>query len=278
MKTISCILYATLVVSGVWCGCGREPSHLLRQGQLPIYDFPLYLTEGVTGQLIKIERDRTKTVLIQGLKDPRGIATDRFQNVYIAEYGAGRILKVEAGKTEYTVIKEGLQSPSVMAVDSFGDLFVAQDGTRNITRVSDDKVFASFDAVPTAFAFGVDDIPIIGLFSENIVYWGWNSSSVPKESFEGPINASIDGTGRVYVAQGDPTAGKLYRYDQRRPGAPTLVADNLMGPCGIAIDLVGNIFAVEQGAGRIILTTYDGKAYSWISDVEDPQYLAFTQY
>jgi hypothetical protein len=51
-----------------------------------------------------------------------------------------------------------------------------------------------------------------------------------------------------------------------------------MGPCGIAIDLVGNIFAVEQGAGRIILTTYDGKAYSWISDVEDPQYLAFTQY
>ncbi len=41
--------------------CGRESSRLLRQGQLPIYDFPLYLTEGAAGRLWKIDRDRNKT-------------------------------------------------------------------------------------------------------------------------------------------------------------------------------------------------------------------------
>ncbi len=258
-------------------GCGRESSRLLRQGQLPIYDFPLYLSEGVAGRVWKIDRDRTKTLIAEGLRDPRGVATDRFQNVYIAEYGAGRILKIKPDEDTYTVFADNLSSPSVVAVDSFGDVFVAQDGTRSVTRLSDQKVFGSYESIPTALAFGVDDQPIVGLFNENKVFWGWKSADTAA-SIDAPINASIDGTGRVYVAQGDPKNGKVMRYHQRDPGEGTLVADNILGPTGIAVDLVGNIFLVEQGAGRIILVTYDGRKYAWITDVEDPQYLAFTQY
>src|SRR5687768_4231906 len=101
--------FLLLAISGLTLSaCGREPSRLLRQGQLPINDFPLYLTEGIPGNVWKIDRDRTKTLVASGLNDPRGVATDRFQNVYVAEYGAGRLLKINPSGGEYIVVREGL--------------------------------------------------------------------------------------------------------------------------------------------------------------------------
>lgn len=257
--------------------CGREASRSLRQGQLPVYDFPLYLTEGVPGRVWKMDKDRNKTLLAQGLSDPRGVATDRFQNVYVAEYGSGRILKFVSGSTNYEVLAEGLLSPSVVSVDSFGDVYVAQDGAMNVIRLSDRKVFGAYSSVPSAFTFGVDDIPIVGLFNENALSWSWDAST-NRTTLDRPNGASIDGTGRVYVAQADPLAGRVYRFNQREAGEAVVVASELLGPTGIAVDLVGNLFVVEQGASRIVLVTFDGKKFAWMTDVVDGQYLAFSQY
>jgi sugar lactone lactonase YvrE len=260
-------------------GCGRAPSSLLRQGQLPINDFPLYLTEGATGMVWKIDRDRTKTLVASGLTDPKGVATDRFGNVYVAEYGAGRLLKVDPDGGDYTVVREDLQHPSVVAVDSFGEIYVAQDDAMNVVRISDAKEFGHYSSLPTALAFGVNDQPVVGLYDANKVLWGWDENGAETADVPTPVNATIDGTGRVYVAQGDPTAGQVFRFHQHEPGPDAkLVADGLYGPAGIAVDLIGNIFLVEQGAGRVVLVTYDGHLYSWLDDVSDPQYLAFTQY
>lgn len=259
-------------------GCGREPSRLLRQGQLPIYDFPLYLTEGTAGRVWKVDSDRNKTLLSEGLSDPRGIATDRYQNVYVAEFGAGRVLKFPAGESNYEVLAEGLSAPSVVAVDSFGDVFVAQDGDMTVTRLSDRKVFATYSVAPTALAFGVDDTPVVGLYNGGKVFWGWDENTSPAYEMPNIVNASIDGTGRVYVAKGGFEDGNVTRFHQRKPEGSTLVADGLLGPAGIAVDLVGNIFIVEQGAARIVLITYDGFKYAWLSECEDPQYITFTQY
>lgn len=269
---------AFIMTSVALTGCGREPSRLLRQGQLPIYDFPLYLTEGVAGRIWKIDDKRNKTLLSEGLSDPRGVATDRFQNVYVAEFGAGRVLKFPAGESAYEVIAENLQSPSVLAVDSFGDVFVAQDGDRTVTRLSDGKAFGTYSVAPTALAFGVDDTPVVGLYSAGKVFWGWDEEASPRYAMDSVVNASIDGTGRVYVAQGGFEDGNVTRFHQRKPEGDTLVADGLLGPSGIAVDLVGNIFIVEQGAARIVLITFDGRKYAWLSGCEDPQYLSFTQY
>lgn len=249
----------------------------MRQGQLPIYDFPLYLTEGIPGRVWKIDKNHQKTLLADGLSDPRGVVTDRFQNVYVAEYGAGRILKFLSGSTQYSVVAQGLLSPSVVATDSFGEVYVAQVGLNNVMRMSDAKVFGSYSSVASALAFGVDDIPLVGLSNENKIFWSWSGAG-PTASIDSPNNIAIDGTGRVYVAKADPLAGAIYRYHQREPGEAKLVADNLFGPTGIAIDLIGNVFVVEQGANRIVLVTDDGKKFEWLTGIEDGQYLAFTQY
>jgi sugar lactone lactonase YvrE len=257
--------------------CGREAGRALRQGQLPVFDFPIYLTEGAPGKVWKIDKDRNKTLLAEGLMDPRGVVTDRFQNVYVAEYGAGRVLKFPAGKSAFTVLAEGLSSPSVVATDSFGEVYVAQDGVKTVSRLSDHKLFGSYSSVASALAFGVDDIPLVGLFNEDKVFWSWTNDG-PTASIESPNNIAIDGTGRVYVAKADPLAGEIHRYNQREPGEGQVVANNLLGPTGIAIDLVGNMFVVEQGANRIVLVTDDGKKFEWLTGIMDGQYLAFTQY
>jgi hypothetical protein len=187
------------------------------------------------------------------------------------------VLKLPAAGGAYEVLAEGLAGPSVVAVDSFGEAYVAQDGARNITRLSDGKVFASYATLPTALAFGVNDQAIVGLYDADRVLWGWTESAAAA-SVASPVNASVDGTGRVYVAQGDPLNGRVYRYHQREPDEGAVVADGLVGPLGIAVDLVGDLFVVEQGAQRVVLISHDGTKYSWLSGVTDPQYLAFTQY
>src|SRR4051812_45965485 len=117
---------AALLVSfaGLVNGCGRSPSALLRQGQLPLYDFPLYLSDGSAGTIYSFDRDAHRTTLISGLNNPQGVATDRFNNLYVVERGANRLLKVDTTSGSYSVVTSTLQTASVVAVDSFGQAFV----------------------------------------------------------------------------------------------------------------------------------------------------------
>jgi hypothetical protein len=266
------------IIMFMMAACGREPSRLLRQGQLPIFDFPLYLSEGAAGRVWQIDRDRNMTLLAEGLNDPRGLATDRFQNVYVAEFGSGRILKFPGGGANYEVVAENLIEPGVVAVDGFGEVYVAQSETNAIRRLSDGRDFGNYTVAPSALGFGVDDIPLVGVYDDNTLSWGWNVDGAKIADVTRPVNVSIDGTGRVYGASGGVTDGRVIRYHQRSADGAHVVAEGLAGPLGIAVDLVGNIFIAEQGAGRVILVNYEGRAFSWLTGVEDPQYLAFTQY
>lgn len=259
-------------------GCGQEPSELLRQGQLPGLDFPMYLTDGAAGNLYKIDRDRTKTLLTTGLSDPRGIATDRFNRLYVAERGAGRLLQIDPDSGATTVVADGLQSPSSVATDSFGEVYVAQDDTFDIVRLSDRQQYASFSALPSTFLFGVNDQVVVGLFGSDTVQWG-KAAEGGIATVKSPVGAGIDATGRVYVSEGDMTNGRILRFHQQEPGGEgQVVAEALQSPLGIAVDSVGNIYVIEQASGRLVLVTIDGKRYAWVTGFLDPQYVALTQY
>lgn len=54
----------------------------------------LYLAARKAGQLLRISRNGTRTVLLSGLKTPRDPAFDAKGNLYVAESDGGRILKV----------------------------------------------------------------------------------------------------------------------------------------------------------------------------------------
>lgn len=261
----------------VLAACGRGASPLLRVGQLPINDFPLYVSTGDgTGTIWKFSEDGSKTAFMTGLNDPKGVATDKFNNLWVVEAGASRLLKVKISSLETTVVRDGLNTPTVVATDSMGEAYVTQEGLNNIIRASDGKVIASFSSRATSVAFGVNDLMLVGLYDDEKVYWG-ASTSHPNASVSEPVMIATDGTGRVYVAEGVASNAKVYRFHQQSPSGQTTVADGLNGATGIAVDAVGNIYIAEPGASRIVLVTFNQELYVWGSVVA-PQYMSFTQY
>lgn len=258
-------------------GCGRGPSPLLRVGQAPIFDFPMYVSSGDgSGTIWKFDQDGNKSVFISGLNDPKGVATDKFNNLWVVEAGSSQLLKINLDSKEIKVVRTGLNIPSVVAVDSFGEAYVTQEGANNIIRGSDGSVAASYSSRATAVAFGVNDLMLVGLYDDSLVYWGKTSTS-PNTAVSEPVMIATDATGRVYVAEGSASNAKVYRFNQQSPDGQKTVANGLNGATGIAVDAVGNIYIAEPGASRIVLVTFDQQLYNW-GTIVAPQYMTFTQY
>lgn len=261
-------------------GCGiRSPSSLLRQGQLPLNGFPLYATVG-DGSIRKYAADGTYTVFATGLNNPRGIATDRFRNVYVVEQGANRLLKYKQDGSS-TVFKDGLSTPFIVALDSFDEPYVTQDATKDIVRARDGRVLKAYSNPPTALAFGVNDIPLVGIQAENIMYWG-ATANAPSLVVNQPANIVVDSTGRVYVTDvpnSGPNSDQIIRLGQQGPTNPTLVGGGLAGPQGIAIDAEENVF-MALSADSVIVVAFQGSTEIRYFDsvLADFQYLAFTRY
>ncbi len=255
--------------------CGKHPSDLLRSSQAPLYDFPLYVSSS-DGTIWKFNKDATKEAFITGLSDPRGLAIDKYKNLYVAECGNNRVIKYNIDSKTPTVVADTLQNPSVVAVDSFGDAYVNQEGLKNIIRIKDKKIINTYTSRPTAIAFGVNDIMLIGLFDSSKVLWGSDPSS-PSYTIQEPVMISTDVNGRVYVVEGTAANAKIYRFNQSDPGGSVVLADNLSGATSLAVDPVGNIYISEPGASRISLVTYKNEYFFW-SNITSPQYMAFTPY
>ncbi|MEQ1722744.1 MAG: hypothetical protein ABL930_06180 [Pseudobdellovibrio sp.] len=274
MKTLSLFFMLLSIFS-----CGKHPADLLRAGQAPIYNFPLYISSGDgTGTIWKYDKNAVREAFVTGLNDPRGIAIDKFQNLYVAETGNSRVLKINLDSKVITVMADNLLDPRTVAVDSFGDVYVNQEDPTalNIMRVKDRKIINTYLARPTAIAFGVNDIMLVGLFETAKVYWGGLLSS-PNDSVQEPVTITIDVNGRAFVAEGTATNAKVYRYHQAEPSGKTVVADGLAGVTGIAVDTVGNIYIAEPGNSRIALVTFKNEFFNW-TNINVPQGMAFTPY
>ncbi len=255
--------------------CGKHPSDLLRSGQSAMYDFPLYVTSS-DGTIWKFNSDTSKEAFVTGLNDPRGIAIDKYQNLYVVEFGTSRVIKYNLNTKASTVVADSLQTPSVVAVDSFGDVYVNEEGKKDIIRVKDRKVIQTYTSRPTAIAFGVNDIMLVGLFDLAKVLWGGDIAA-PSYTVQEPVMITTDGNGRVYVVEGIATNAKVFRFHQTEPSGAVIVADNLSGATSIAVDSVGNIYIAEPGASRITLVTHKNQFFFW-TNVTAPQYMAFTPY
>ncbi|HTL13057.1 MAG TPA: hypothetical protein VL588_11240 [Bdellovibrionota bacterium] len=295
--SVAAAVVAALVLAGGMSGCGRTPSSLLRQGQLPLYDFPLYVIESGAGQIQKIGRsgNSDKKVLISGLNNARSMATDVFNHLYVSEAGNNRIIKVDVNDGSYTVYKSGLAAPGPIAVDASGELFMVDESNNTVVRVADDSIFAVYSVLPTGIAFGVDGVLLVTMDSIGRVDWirspqalatGTTAAQFAAEAdivsvtgLNTPTNLSTDNMGRVYVAESVAGVGRLLRYHQSTPGSGTTIAGSLNFPAGMAVDPIGNTYVSEQGASAINIVTFDGSLYSgWTTGLLGPADLAFTRY
>jgi len=139
-------------------------------GTLMLSDGSVLVAEG-TGDIVKVtdKEGKAKTVLADGLQAPTFMAKAADGSaIYVTEYAAGQITKIDLATGAKQVIAKGLQSPKGIALNADGKLIVLEAGTKKLLAIDPangkKKVIASHLAsganIPVkgfghpAFAFG----------------------------------------------------------------------------------------------------------------------------
>ncbi|MCB4792555.1 MAG: carboxypeptidase regulatory-like domain-containing protein [Elusimicrobia bacterium] len=200
------------------------------------------------------------------LASPRGVAVDISGNVYIADSGNQRIRKINAsgiittiagtGTADYSrdgviAILAQLNSPSGAAVDASGNVYIADYGNHRIRKVNTSGIISTIAGTGTAGYAG-------------------DGGSAVFAKLNGPSGVTVDSSGNLYIADngnhrirkvntsgiistiaGTGAAG--YSGD----GGSAVLA-RLRNPCGIAVDISGNVYISDDLSCRIRKITASG--------------------
>ncbi len=75
-------------------------------------------------------------VFISGLDYPADIKLDASGNLFIADWGAGTILKVRRGTNKPEIIASGLANPHGVDVDQFGDVYFCEEYNGHLWKLA----------------------------------------------------------------------------------------------------------------------------------------------
>lgn len=193
------------------------------------------------------------------LNSPTGVAVDSSGNVYIADTGNERVMKVSASGTINTVAGDGrccnggdggpatlagLYSPEGLAVDGAGNLYIADTGNHSIRMVNTSGIITT--VAGTGFAgYSGDGGPAAGA------------------KLNAPSGVAVDGSGNLYIAdRGNyrirmvSTNGTISTFAGN--GKCCYGGDNgpatsalLYLPSSVALDAAGNLYIADASNNRI---------------------------
>jgi sugar lactone lactonase YvrE len=150
------------------------------------------------------------------LSNPSGVAVDLAGNVYVADTGNGRVIKVASNGAISALGFSGLSSPLGLAVDAAGDVFVADSGNSRIVELTVTGVQSAVSVSP---------------------------------ALSTPVSVSLDAAGNLYIA--DPGNTNVVLVPIGSSSAITLLGDTA-DLSGIAVDSNGDVFIAASGAGGLI--------------------------
>jgi sugar lactone lactonase YvrE len=185
----------------------------------------------------------------------RGLAIDAAGNLYTAEFYSRKVRKVSPGGVVTTLAGTGTHGsadgPSAsatfgviygVAVDPQGNVFVADASNNKIRKISASGMVTTYAGTGVA---GAADGP------------------AGTATFSTPVSLAVDNSGNLFV-------GEQFKIRKITPGGivSTFAGSNLRGfnpgigtnaimerPMGLTFDAAGNLFATQEGAGRILKIT-----------------------
>jgi tripartite motif-containing protein 71 len=149
---------------------------------------------------------------------PSGITVDASGNVYVADYGNGRVQKLSTTGTYEIEWSVAGGYPNGLALDGTGNIYVTCDGNNTVQKYTTNGL-------------------LIG-------QWGGYGSA--EGQFNYPAGIAVHPNGHVYVAD-------LFGFRMQEFGDDgTYVGQwSVQGPYGVAIDPAGDILVVANGAGIV---------------------------
>ncbi len=219
-------------------GLGLQPAILMSD----------FLGEGV--YTLGGDGSNTRSQAVSGIDRPTGMVFDPAGNLFIADLGNGRVVKVTAGTGTQTTVADGLSlGLSDLAVDQVGDVYVSTfDGADSqILRIP------AAGGAPVHVAFHFSQALAVDLAGNLLAF-------VPP----GP------------VAEGEDPVGSVRAYP-RDGGEPTVVAEvtNLVSAEAMVVDSDGNILIADGGHDRVVkIAAADGAQTTIGTGLDQPEALA----
>jgi DNA-binding beta-propeller fold protein YncE len=198
----------------------------------------LYITD-TTRRLVAVFSPRGRLRLVRQVHDrqghvllPAAITVDMKGNLYVVDQETGEIIEISPTgrvRAPWGTVSSGpdqLRNPHGIAADAKGNVYVADSGNLRIVKFSaGGKVVARF-------------------------------GHQRFESDEEPLGVAVDRQGTIYVGAGVvlkfSARGKLLmRWEKYGRSA--------MGTFGVAADIAGNIYAVQQHSGQVVKLSPAGR-------------------
>lgn len=208
-----------------------------------------------------------------GISDPRGIALDAANNLYISAFGHSRVRMVPrttatffgqamtlnrlytiagSGLTTFDgdgvlATTAGLNQPNDVALDSAGNVFIADKTNHRIRLVAKNA--------GTLYGQAVVANDIYTIAGDGTGTFGADGGAATATSLNEPLFVSVDATGKVFIADG---TNQRIRTVSPAGVIGTLAGDGAAGvyplfldPKGIALDGSGNLYIADSGNHRV---------------------------
>jgi len=220
------------------------------------------------------------TVPATGLTGPLGAAVDSSGNLYIADTGNNRVVKISplGSQTPVSTAPLMLSSPHGVAIDGAGNLYISDFSNNRVVKVpAGSGAATAFATVVTPLGLAVDASGNVFVVDEEDSQIVKITSGGVKSNFEtgltAPVAVATDASGNVYLADGSLSSVVKYLAGG---GAGTTVGIGLVSLSGVAVDHAGNVYVSESGEGALIIeiTAEGGQTQLAASGLSAADYLA----
>lgn len=243
---------------------------------------------------VSSEGDRQPMVCLAGLVEATQIASDSVGNVYVADFGAGKIIRIGAGCSSVEVVtnwpQQNVGNPFAIVVANDRQLFVGH-GDQGLVAGINLAADGSFQSLfPTPFSpthhttMAVDENGVLFVGSRLIEYWDPTKSE--------PVGTLIGSDVRITAVTDiaiRPGCQGLYftvsnnqlwhcsnRFDSRtcrvfcaERAEDTVACKGLDVPSGVALDCQCAIYVTSQGNNSIL--RYDSRGFATVLSTSFPK-------
>lgn len=217
----------------------------------------------------RVNRERQFALPFGGLNTPHGVAVDAAGNVYVADTGANRVLKLAAGSSTQTVLPfsglnfsvEGVNfstGTAGVAVDAAGTVYVTDTGNNRVLKLAADsptQTVLPFTGLNYPFSVAVDaaaDVYVADTYNARLVKLAAGSSAqtvLPSSGGDTPDAVAVDNAGTVYTdfsRQG--ACRQNCGYVGRLEGLTSWTKLPSAGPHDyVAVDAADNVYVTAGG-------------------------------